>query len=91
MRRCGLGAATLHLRANAMQVISAIGEVLPITMEERLGSRTLLEKVNEYAAAVDQLETNFASLDAETGTVRMQFILARQILQHIDREMLVSI
>ncbi len=87
LARCGLGTATLHLRANAMQVISAIGEVLPVTMEERLDSRTLLEKVNEYAATITSVETNFATLEAETGTVRMQFILARQILQHIDREM----
>ncbi|MGC6511823.1 MAG: phosphoenolpyruvate carboxylase [Parvibaculales bacterium] len=87
LHRCGLGAATLHLRANAMQVISAIGEVLPVTMEERLDSRTLLEKVDDYATHVTPVETNFATLEAETGTVRMQFILARQILQHIDREM----
>lgn len=87
LKRCGMGVAAIHLRANARQVFAAISEDLTIDTVERLDSRTLLKKLNSYSEKVKKIESNFSDLELENSTVRKQFILVSLILKYIDREM----
>ena len=84
MAALGFGVGEVHLRINATQLHNAIMQYLDLDSEEQIGSRSILEKLGELIRNADKYQVNFASLDIEQKTALRQFLLAAQILKHVD-------
>jgi len=86
MRSTGLGTARIHLRVNAAQVRSALGEEFGIDDEVDRFGRLALDKAAAEAGSTSVRSVNFASIFFERMTARRQFMLCAQILKHVDAE-----
>ena len=85
----GFGLGELHLRINAVQLANAMGVVdgkgnfVSLTDGR---SRTLVERLAERISLEPGSSINFQNLEHESATARRQFMLATQILKHIDSD-----
>ena len=85
----GFGLGELHLRINAVQIANAMGVVdgkgnfVSLTDGR---SRTLVERLAERISLEPSNSINFQNLEHENATARRQFMLATQILKHIDTD-----
>ena len=85
----GFGLGELHLRINAVQLANAMGVVdgkgnfVSLTDGR---SRTLVERLAERISLEPGSSINFQNLEHENATARRQFMLATQILKHIDSD-----
>jgi phosphoenolpyruvate carboxylase len=81
---CGLGTARIHLRLNAQQLHNAIRKPMGLEGNVDITSRVLLGRLDRMVAEAKPESVNFGSLSAERTTAIRQFIVAAQILKHID-------
>ena len=86
MAALSFGVGEVHLRINATQLHNAIMQYLDLDSEEQIGSRSILEMLGELIRDADKYQVNFASLDIEQKTALRQFLLAAQILKHVDSD-----
>lgn len=81
---CGLGTARIHLRLNAQQLHNAIRKPMGLEGNVDVTSRVLLGRLDRMIMESDPESVNFGSLFVERTTAIRQFIVAAQILKHID-------
>lgn len=81
---CRLGTARIHLRLNAQQLHNAIRKLMGLEGNVDVTSRVLLGRLDRMVCDVQPEMVNFGSLSAERTTAIRQFIVAAQILKHID-------
>ena len=84
MTNFGLGVAEMHIRINATQLHNAVRRLLDLDVDETGAGRSALERLAAMVRDVEPATVNFASLDRETTTALRQFILAAQIVKHVD-------
>ncbi len=84
MRNLGLGAARIHLRINAAQLISALRADLGLAPGREFSDRTALEMAAEKAKTVTPRRINVASIFLEPMTARRQLMLCAQFAKHVD-------
>jgi phosphoenolpyruvate carboxylase len=84
MLNFGLGVAEIHIRINATQLHNAIRRHVDFEVEETMAGRSSLERLDALVRDMKPVAVNFASLDRETTTALRQFILASQIVKHVD-------
>ena len=82
----GLGTARIHLRLNAMQLHNAIRKPMGLEGNVDVTSRVLLGRLDKMIRELPAQTVNFASLSMERATAIRQFIVAAQILKHVDPE-----
>lgn len=80
----GFGTGEIHLRINATQLHNAMRGI--VENNEASPLRRTLAQLAELAKKAERVQINFGSLMDERATARRQFILAAQILKHIDRK-----
>ena len=85
----GFGMGRIHLRINSANIsntMSAIfGRSLQIS-EENISTRTLVGRLASIIESESAWSINFLNLDQEIEAARRQFMLAAQILKHIDSD-----
>ncbi len=89
MARHGFGIGEIHLRVNAVQLRNAMRAVdgrAILQSGDHMSSHLLIEGLAERIRAEDKWQINFASLRDEMATARRQFMLATQILKHVDAD-----
>jgi len=83
---CGLGTARIHLRLNAQQLHNAIRKPMGLEGNVDVTSHVLLGRLDRMVQEASEEQVNFGSLFVERATAVRQFIVAAQILKHIDPE-----
>lgn len=86
MLTLGFGVGEVHMRINATQLHNAMRQHLDIGSEENITSRSMLERLATFIREAQPVSVNFGSLDIEQKTALRQFVLAAQILKHVDRD-----
>ncbi|PRH86870.1 phosphoenolpyruvate carboxylase [Labrys okinawensis] len=86
MLTLGFGVGEVHMRINATQLHNAMRQHLDIDSEENITSRSMLERLATFIRDAQPVSVNFGSLDIEQKTALRQFVLAAQILKHIDQD-----
>ncbi len=85
MESLAFGVGEVHLRINAMQVHNAIRHHLHLE-DDRFGGRSMIEELTRLLRDTKPVAINFGSIDIETKTAMRQFLLAAQILKHVDAD-----
>ena len=83
----GFGMGEIHLRINAVQLRNAMRSVdgrAVLTSGEHVPSRLLIDRLGRRIENEESWQINFVNLDEEMATARRQFMLATQILKHVD-------
>ncbi|XSG81151.1 MAG: phosphoenolpyruvate carboxylase [Methyloligella sp. ZOD6] len=83
---CGLGTARIHLRLNAQQLHNAIRKPMGLEGNVDVTSHVLLGRLDRMVQEAEEEQVNFGTLFVERATAVRQFIVAAQILKHIDPE-----
>lgn len=83
MQSLSFGVGEVHLRINSTQLHNSIRHQLSLETED-LGGRSMIEKLSQLMREEEPAKVNFGSLDIEAKTAMRQFILAAQILKHVD-------
>jgi phosphoenolpyruvate carboxylase len=86
MLTLGFAVGEVHMRINATQLHNAMRQHLDIDAEENITSRSMLERLATFIREAEPVSVNFGSLDIEQKTALRQFVLAAQILKHVDRD-----
>ncbi len=86
MRSLGFGVGEVHMRINATQLHNAVMQLLDMDSEEQIGSRSMLDRLAGLIRDAEPAKVNFGSLDIEQKTALRMFIIAAQILKHVDRD-----
>ncbi|SON57687.1 Phosphoenolpyruvate carboxylase [Hartmannibacter diazotrophicus] len=86
MKSLGFGVGEVHMRINATQLHNAIMQHLDMESEEQIGSRSMMDRLAGLIRDAEPLKVNFGSLDIEQKTALRMFIIAAQILKHVDRD-----
>lgn len=87
--RHGFGMGEIHLRVNAVQLRNAMRAVdgrAILQSGDHMPSHLLIEGLAERIQSEAPWQINFASLRDELATARRQFMLAAQILKHVDAD-----
>ncbi len=87
--RHGFGIGEIHLRVNAVQLRNAMRAVdgrAILQSGDHMPSHLLIEGLAERITSEKPWQINFASLRDELATARRQFMLASQILKHVDAD-----
>ncbi|MBT3809691.1 MAG: phosphoenolpyruvate carboxylase, partial [Rhodospirillaceae bacterium] len=84
----GLGAAHVHLRLNASQLVNAIRRDVGLEHSPNVSAtrRSHMRALNELIADASPVTSNFGDVIAESASARRLFMIASQILKHIDSE-----
>lgn len=84
----GLGAAHVHLRLNASQLVNAIRRDVGLEHSPNVSAtrRSHMRALNELIAGTSPVTSNFGDVVAESASARRLFMIASQILKHIDSE-----
>jgi len=84
----GLGAAHVHLRLNASQLVNAIRRDVGLEHSPNVSAtrRSHMRALNELIANASPVTSNFGDVIAESASARRLFMIASQILKHIDSE-----
>lgn len=84
----GLGAAHVHLRLNASQLVNAIRRDVGLEHSPNVSAtrRSHMRALNELIAGASPVTSNFGDVIAESASARRLFMIASQILKHIDSE-----
>ena len=85
----GFGMGEIHLRINAVQLRNAMRSVdgrAVLTSGEHVPSRLLIDRLGRRIENEESWQINFVNLDEEMATARRQFMLATQILKHVDSD-----
>ncbi len=85
MQSLSFGVGEVHLRINSTQLHNSIRHHLGL-MSDDLGGRSMIEKLSTLMRDEEPAKVNFGSLDIESKTAMRQFILAAQILKHVDAD-----
>ncbi|ODA66561.1 Phosphoenolpyruvate carboxylase [Methyloligella halotolerans] len=83
---CGLGTARIHLRLNAQQLHNAIRKPMGLEGNVDVTSHVLLGRLDRMVQEAKEEQVNFGTLFVERATAVRQFIVAAQILKHVDPE-----
>ncbi|MFD0986830.1 phosphoenolpyruvate carboxylase [Methyloligella solikamskensis] len=81
---CGLGTARIHLRLNAQQLHNAIRKPMGLEGNVDVTSHVLLGRLDRMVQDAEEEQVNFGTLFVERATAVRQFIVAAQILKHVD-------
>jgi len=85
----GFGMGRIHLRINSANIsntMSAIFGQSPPISEENVSTRTLVGRLASKIEGELAWSINFLNLEQEIEAARRQFMLAAQILKHIDSD-----
>ncbi|MEP4380487.1 MAG: phosphoenolpyruvate carboxylase [Alphaproteobacteria bacterium] len=84
----GLGAAHVHLRLNASQLVNAIRRDVGLEHSPNVSAtrRSHMRALNELIADTTPVTSNFGDVVSESASARRLFMIASQILKHIDSE-----
>ncbi|ODN68770.1 phosphoenolpyruvate carboxylase [Methylobrevis pamukkalensis] len=86
MKTAGFGVGEVHMRINATQLHNAIMQMLDMESEEQISSRSMIDRLATLIREAEPAKVNFGSLDIEQKTALRMFVIAAQILKHIDRD-----
>lgn len=84
----GLGAAHVHLRLNASQLVNAIRRDVGLEHSPNVSAtrRSHMRALNELIANSVPVTSNFGDVVSESASARRLFMIASQILKHVDSE-----
>ncbi len=82
----GLGAALIHQRINAAQLLNAVRADLDLPADAATLGRRARDRAARAIAETETRRINFASVFLEQTTARRQMMLASQILKHVDAD-----
>ncbi len=84
----GLGAAHVHLRLNASQLVNAIRRDVGLEHSPNVSAtrRSHMRALNELIASSVPVTSNFGDVVSESASARRLFMIASQILKHVDSE-----
>ncbi|KPL53638.1 hypothetical protein ABB55_16630 [Prosthecomicrobium hirschii] len=86
MESLSFGVGEVHLRINATQLHNALRHHLHLDSDDHFNGRSMIERLGALMRDSKPLAINFGSIDIETKTAMRQFLLAAQILKHIDAD-----
>ncbi len=86
MQSLAFGVGEVHLRINSTQLHNALRNHLDLDSDDHFGGRTMIERLTKLMREEKPATVNFGSLDIESKTAMRQFILAAQILKHVDAD-----
>ncbi|MEJ1161918.1 phosphoenolpyruvate carboxylase [Prosthecomicrobium sp. N25] len=86
MEALSFGVGEVHLRINATQLHNALRHHLHLDSDDHFNGRSMIERLSALMREAKPLAINFGSIDIETKTAMRQFLLAAQILKHVDAD-----